>query len=145
MQPEITVTAELAERATRNGTDESLATGVCNVRGTIISEDGELEERRRRRNMCSVDCCFGAGWPEFSKKGASTPSRPSSDQKSDEKASIGRRAGSSFSRSCTPRPSVLVIAQLDETSVWNANATITFNFANERFEVRCLPHFGGNS
>ena len=61
----------------------------CNGRGTIISEDGELEECRRRRNMCSVDCCLGAGWPEFNKKSASTPSRPSSDQKSDEKASIG--------------------------------------------------------
>ncbi len=39
--------------------------------------------------MCSVDCCRGAGWPEFSKKNASTPSKPSSDQKSDEKASVG--------------------------------------------------------
>ena len=39
--------------------------------------------------MCSVDCCLGAGWPEFNKKSASTPSRPSCDQNSDEKASIG--------------------------------------------------------
>ena len=49
MQPEITVTAEIAERATRNGKQTSLATGACNERGTIIiSEDGELDERRRR-------------------------------------------------------------------------------------------------
>jgi hypothetical protein len=44
VQPEITVTAEIAERATRNGKQTSLATGACNERGTIIiSEDGELE------------------------------------------------------------------------------------------------------
>ena len=36
-----------------------------------------------------MDGCLGAGWPEFGKKRASTPSRPSSDEKSDEKASIG--------------------------------------------------------
>ena len=40
---------EIAERATRNGKQTSLATGACNERGTIIiSEDGELDERRRR-------------------------------------------------------------------------------------------------
>ena len=38
--------------------------------------------------MCSVDCCLGAGWPKYGKKSASAPSSPSSDQTSDEKASI---------------------------------------------------------
>ena len=39
--------------------------------------------------MCSVDCCLGAGWPKYGKKSASVPSGQSTDQTSDEKASIG--------------------------------------------------------
>ena len=86
LKTEARPTARLSAPVTETPSDGRGASRVA----PIILEDCELESVSDSvtRNMCSVDCCPGAGWPEFGKKSTSTPSRPSSDQKSDEKASI---------------------------------------------------------